>query len=357
MKSISHVLLIGFTLIVLLCTGCVGRRNALESQERVRDATLMAKAYVTSQMALADAEFTAHTETRDTLRSLYLDWSEQRLLVARAPIDQARSDALLQVETNLTSALEQGLIARLDAEAAVSNAIDSAMQPLDEKLALAEQKAIEAGRTASASDLDSRFALAQADREYLGIFATNQTKRFKAERRFREKWNAAQKELVPRLHSIAQVHRAKIEQVYKEGLNEIAQLPSPALNLGSNPTNTRPNLETLMEYLVAVETATETMRDYLQSNSLGKGSYFYSAIRSFKAGLLSAIPIIGSGKGATIDEVKHAGTALLEDTLANAEAEMKAAGVAAKAEYSNVLSSMLERATGFLKESVMETNE
>ncbi len=314
----SQRLLIGFALALLagVGSGCVGHRNALKSQTELRAATTSALTAVNSLQAASTAEFQAHQQTRETLREVASQWQKTRRAAATLPVIEAKDAALLKLQTMLTATLEEFQTTRHEANNALTETINKQQDSLAGQIKSAKTTADETASEAAKYPNDLKLALAStnAQLQYVTIAARVNTGELGARIRFVENLNAAEARFTTAARKAVETQRQTILTAFTLATENLTAVAYPEFNLGPEPTASVAAVDGLIKYLETVELTTEAMEDYLQSNSLGKGSFFHGALKAFGKGIFTALPIVGTGQGATLQEVQASGGELLRAT-------------------------------------------
>lgn len=309
---------IGLLLVLLagVGSGCVGHRNALKSQTELRAATTSALTAVNSLQAATTAELQAHQQTRETLREVVGQWQKSRRAAATLPVIEAKDAALLKLQTLLTTTLEEFQAARHEASKALTETINKEQGSLAGLVKSAKTAADETAGEAAKYPNDLKLALAStnAQLQYVAIAAKVNTEELRARIRFVENLNAAEARFTTAARKAVESQRQTILAAFNLATENLNAVAFPEFNLGPEPTATPVAVDGLIKYLETVELTTEAMEDYLQSNSFGKGSFFHGALKAFGKGIFTALPIIGTGQGATLQEVQASGGDLLRAT-------------------------------------------
>jgi hypothetical protein len=335
-------------LLALGCAGCVGQRNAVKSQEELRATTQQALVFANSLEKAMDADRKAHAETRATLSRVLAEWQERRSAAARLPILEARSEAILSIQSNLLHTMQSWQSARHEAEVSLEQELSGRLASWGTAARDAEDKAVVAAEKAAAFPNDLQLALActNARLEYTAIAALYNTTELRARTNFVSQWNARSTTLTARLVQAADTQRQTVEKACADALLAIRELQAPDFDLGPEPAHHAELMGDFIRYLEAVELTSEATRDYLESNSLGKGSFFHSAIKAFGKGFFSALPVLGSGKGATLEEVKSSGKDLLQAAQIEFANTAKLAATTAQTTMAQVFQEALSDANG-----------
>lgn len=336
--------------VVVACSGCVGQRNAIQSQEELRAATKNAVVFANSLEKAMTADWRAHQETRATLNKVLEEWKERRVAAARLPIIEARAEALLSIESNLVHTLQAWQVAWHEAHDSLQGELSSRLAPWESAAKDAEEAALTAAQKAAAFPHDLELALAStnAHLHYTGIAALYNTTELRTRTHFVVQWDMKASSLTESLLRAAETQRQAVENASKEAMQEIAEIEIADFTLGPDPTNNAELMRDFTRYLETVELTSEATKDYLESNSLGKGSFFHGALKAFGKGFFSALPLVGTGEGATLEEVKSSGKDLLQATQIEFEKTANLAATTARTTMKEALEEALKDARGVL---------
>ncbi|MGC3959811.1 MAG: hypothetical protein QM813_18365 [Verrucomicrobiota bacterium] len=297
-------------------SGCVGHRNALKSQTELRAATTSALTTVHSLQAATIAELQAHQQTRETLREVASQWQKTRRAAAILPVTEAKDAALLQLQTLLAATLEEFQVSRHEANKALTETINKEQGSLAGLVKSAKAAADETAGEATKYPNDLKLALAStnAQLQYVAIAAKVNTEELRARIRFTENLNAAEARFTTAARKAVETQRQTILTAFTLAAENLNAVAVPQFSLGPELATSAAAVDGLIKYLETVELTAEAMEDYLQSNSLGKGSFFHGALKAFGKGVFTALPIVGTGQGATLQEVQASGGELLRAT-------------------------------------------
>jgi len=338
----------------LLLAGCVGHREALRANTKLADTSERAATFVQQLQAASGAEVEAHRATRQLLKNVHAEWRQQRVDVARQSLAVAREHAYAEINRAMGEQLLTFQSLRFEAYGSLDQQLAQGMGPLETQIEALRQQALKAGEESGKfpGDLDLRNAMHEADKAYLSAAATNNTFELMKRIEFTRRLQTEEKALVERLQTIAARHREAVRNFHDQALAQLDALSGSELDLGPEPADNQAAFEGLQTYAAAARQTAEANCDYLTSNSWGKDSFFHSAVKSFGAGVLGALPIIGSGKGATLDETKAAGRAVWELTQKNFQQQVADATASAKGAFqettADARSRLLSAASGFL---------
>lgn len=316
MNNYRATIWLSLVLLVSVGTGCIGQRNAVKSQTELRTATTTAILTANSLKAATAAELQAHLQTRETLREVIGQWQKSRPTAATLPVIEAKDAALLKLQTMFSATLQEFQAFRHEANANLTPTINRQQAPLTGQVDSAKKAATEAATETAKYPNDLKLSLTsvQADLLFNSIAAKVNTEEIKTRINYLNTCDAAETKLMADSIHAVETQRQTIQTAFNQAINTLNTVTLPNVNMGSEPAANTAALDGLIKYAETVQLTTEAMDDYLQSNSLGKGSFFYGALKAFGKGVLTAIPIVGTGQGATLQEVKDSGGALLQAT-------------------------------------------
>jgi len=336
--------------LVVACSGCIGQRNAIKSQEELRAATKNAVVFANSLEKAMTAEWRAHEETRATLNQVLEEWKERRVAAARLPIIEARAEALLSIQSNLFHTLQAWQVAWHEANDSLQAELSSRLAPWESAAKDAEEAALAAADKAAAfpNDLELALASTNAHLHYTALAALYNTTELRTRTNFVVQWDMKAVNLTESLLHAAETQRQAVEKACESALKVVNEIEIPKFDLGPDPTNNAELIGDFTRYLETVELTSEATKDYLESNSLGKGSFFHGAIKAFSKGFFSALPLVGTGKGATLQEVKSSGKDLLQATQIEFAKTANLAATTAQTTMKEALEDVLKDARGVL---------
>jgi hypothetical protein len=339
-----------WVLLLVLATGCVGHRQAIQTNQDLRDASVQAGLMVQQLGEASAKEAAAHRQARDTLRRLFEEWRVQRLAVAKQTLATVHQRALGEVDAAVAATLTEWQASRHQAHGELSGRLEDALEPLANASRDAQKAAEEAARDLSQfpNDRDLRDAATKADKEYLAIVAAANTAELTARIRFTEEWDQAETGFARTLTEAADRHRQNLRAMLDQATRQVEDLGQATIDPGPEPVDNANAFAALADYAEAVKIAAAANENFLRSHSFGKDSFFSTAVSRFGKGLLHALPIIGSGQGATVGETREAGRALLGLVQENFQTSAAQAVTTARDAFQGTLSQARLRLTGAL---------
>jgi len=342
--------------VALLCVsacGCIGNREARLATNTMIRTSQNATEVVNKLKDASVAEVQADQETRKTVTTLYHSWyhNRQSLLLART------YGEFLRVSNAISASLAQRQLAlvndRISAGANLAAQVDALVKSLQDRVDELDKKAKDAGAAAASATGDLKFLKesAQADRTYVATLGQKIQIQRNAFRDCNLALDAALKDGLDQLASVAAGHQQKIRDLYNQQVQTVQSNSAPPLDLGPEPIANTNAFHDLADYTQAMQHSGEALQEYFVFNSFGKGSFFDTILQGLQQGFIKALPIVGSGKGVTWSEAGDAGTALLKDV----ETEMKGNFKDAEATATAALNTAANNLSGSLTAKVQDT--
>jgi hypothetical protein len=290
--------------------GCVGHKQAILMNQRLVEKSERIATLLEQEKANALAEASAH---REILEQLYARLQVQQTALIQQKMSSAMEKANAEIEKVVAEQLTDWQVARHQAHAQLGEKLHASLLTWEKEAEVAKELAKKAAEQADKfpNDLDLLAASHEADRKYLAAAAEYNAVELKARIEFINKWDEAETALSQRLRTAGEHHREGLRTSFDLAVNKLSGQQIAKLDLANESASREQIYQSLINYTKAVQHAGEANLNYLESNSWGEKSFLRSAVDSFGKGVLDALPIVGSGKGASLAEVKEAGAPLL----------------------------------------------
>lgn len=275
----------------LIAAGCIGRKEALLTTQKLR----LTSETAINMVDLAKTNETMLVEAHGQVRQAYQKQGEQiwtsLIEQEKHRLDAAYHKGVGSLELQRAEVLSLYLQQRQEANKALDLALGESFREASQLEAAAETESLEARRRSmeSPGDLLLVQKSLESDVKYFALAAKARDIQIRVRLRVQEELARSDLSFQERLQTATKAQREALLKTYTEAKDELASSEMPPVDLGPDPTVNMAFYESVIAYLEAVQQASRALEEYLEANWFGKRSLLQDFLRSSGKGFISGV--------------------------------------------------------------------